>query len=39
MPLACFFTVLSAISLFGIVGLGRYRKGLSSEEVVGVLAN
>ena len=39
MPLALFFTVLSAVSLLGIVGLGRYRRGLSSHGPVVVPAN
>jgi MFS family permease len=39
LPLAVFFTILSAISLIGIVGLGRYRNGRRSDETGAVLAN
>jgi hypothetical protein len=39
LPLALFFTVLSAVSLIGIVGLGRYRKGIRAEEPTAMLVN
>ena len=39
LPLAIFFSVLSAVSLVGIVGLGRYRKGIRAEGSAAVLAN
>lgn len=39
LPLALFFTVLSAVSLIGIVGLGRYRKGIRAEETTAMLVN
>ncbi|MFM0164266.1 MFS transporter [Paraburkholderia sediminicola] len=39
LPLAIFFTLLSAVSLVGIVGLGRYRKGIRAEGSAAVLAN
>lgn len=39
LPLAVFFTGLSAVSLIGIVGLGRYRSGRRADEAGVVLAN
>lgn len=39
LPLAVFFTALSAVSLFGIVGLGRYRSGRRTDETGAVLAS
>jgi len=39
LPLALFFTVLSAISLIGIVGLGRYRDGKQPEEAAALATN
>lgn len=39
LPLAVFFTILSAISLIGIVGLGRYRNSKRTDETGAVLAN
>jgi MFS family permease len=36
LPLALFFTLLSAISLVGIVGLGRYRRMQPAEAMSGV---
>jgi MFS family permease len=39
LPLALFFTLLSAISLVGIVGLGRYRDGKRPEESAALATN
>ncbi|QSL25735.1 MHS family MFS transporter [Burkholderia multivorans] len=39
LPLAIFFTGLSAVSLIGIVGLGRYRSGQRTDATGAVLAN
>jgi MFS family permease len=37
LPLAAFFTLLSLVSLLGIIGLGRYRGELNSERQLGAL--
>ena len=39
LPLALFFTVLSAISLIGIIGLGRYRDGKQPEQAAALATN